>query len=169
VESAGLLRAGRRIALYLPMAEEIDTGPLLLRALRRGCLVHVPRVTDFRRYQMRFLPLRGPLRRGHYGILEPAAGTSRSAQALDLILMPLVGFDRRGNRIGMGKGYYDRALAFLPRRRHRPRPRLVGLAYACQEVESLPARAHDVPLHAAVTEAGLLRFPPSPAITPGPA
>jgi 5-formyltetrahydrofolate cyclo-ligase len=72
--------------------------------------------------------------------------------------MPLVGFDPRGNRIGMGKGYYDRALSFRRRQQHWKTPRLVGLAFECQRVDALPARAHDVPLDALVTEAGTRRF-----------
>ncbi|MEN9705348.1 MAG: hypothetical protein RLZZ393_1227 [Pseudomonadota bacterium] len=141
------------------MSEEIDTGPILSRALSRGCSVFVPRITDYRRSRMRFLPLAGPMRRGGYGILEPGTGITRSARSLHVVLMPLVGFDRRGYRIGMGKGYYDRALAFRRGQRHWHAPLLAGLAFECQGVESLPARAHDVPLDRLVTEAATRRFP----------
>ena len=85
-------------------------------------------------------------------------GIARSARSLDVIFMPLVGFDARGSRVGMGKGYYDRALAFLHHRRTWRRPLLVGLAFACQQVDALPTRAHDVPLDHIVTEAGSHRF-----------
>ena len=163
VESAGWLRAGLRLGLYLALPEEIDTAPLLVRALARGCRVFVPRVTDYRRHRMRFLPAPagspGPaLRRGRYGILEPGQGIAMSVRRLDVLLMPLVGFDAQGHRIGMGKGYYDRALAFRNRRRTRERPLLVGLAFECQRVDVLPARPHDIPLDRLVTEAGVRRF-----------
>jgi 5-formyltetrahydrofolate cyclo-ligase len=163
VESAGWLRTGQRIGLYLALAEEIDTLPLLARALARGCRVFVPRVTDYRRHRMRFLPLQtranGPsLRRGRYGILEPGQGNPQSVRFLDVLLMPLVGFDAHGNRIGMGKGYYDRALAFRRRRHTRERPLLVGLAFECQQLPALPTRPHDIRLDRLVTEARVRRF-----------
>ena len=158
VERSGWLRPGRRIGLYLPLAEEIDTQPLLDLALQHRCRIFVPRVTDYRRHRMQFLPHDGTLQRGRYGILEPRGGIARSARSLDVIFMPLVGFDAQGNRVGMGKGYYDRALAFLHHRRNWRRPVLVGLAFACQQVDALPARAHDVPLDHIVTEAGSRRF-----------
>lgn len=158
VERAGWLSNRRRIALFLSMPEEIDTGPLLARALARGCRIHLPRVTDYRRNLMRFFPYGAGLVRGQYGILEPGAGRPVKATQLDVVLMPLVGFDARGNRIGMGKGYYDRALAF---RRDRPRlklPLLAGLAFECQRVEALPAHKHDVSLDRLVTETTTRRF-----------
>ncbi len=158
VERSGWLRLGRRIGLYLPLAEEIDTQPLLDAALRHRCALFVPRVTDYRRHRMQFLPYDSTLQRGRYGILEPRGGIARSARNLDVIFMPLVGFDADGNRVGMGKGYYDRALAFLQHRRTWRRPLLVGLAFACQQVDALPARAHDIPLDHIVTEAGSRRF-----------
>ena len=141
----------------------LSTDADALRALARGCRVFVPRVTDYRRHRMRFLPAPagspGPaLRRGRYGILEPGQGIAMSVRRLDVLLMPLVGFDAQGHRIGMGKGYYDRALAFRNRRRTRERPLLVGLAFECQRVDALPARPHDIPLDRLVTEAGVRRF-----------
>jgi len=163
VERSGWLRPGRCIGLYLPLAEEIDTQPLLECALRHRCRIFVPRVTDYRRHRMQFLPYDDTLQRGRYGILEPRDGIARSARSLAVIFMPLVGFDAQGNRVGMGKGYYDRALAFLHHRRSWRRPLLVGLAFSCQQVDALPARAHDVPLDHIVTEAGSHRFiRPSP-------
>ncbi len=158
MERAGWLSDGRRIALFLSMAEEIDTGPLMARARARGCRIHLPRVTDYRRNLMRFFASGTGLVRGQYGILEPVAGLPIKASQLDVVLMPLVGFDARGNRIGMGKGYYDRALAF---RRGRPRlklPLLVGLAFECQRAEALPVHAHDVSLDRLVTETATRRF-----------
>ena len=153
-----LLRPGRRIALYLPLAEEIDTAPLLKRARARHCHVFVPRITDTRRNLMSFVGADGPWRRGRWGILEPVGTARRAARELDVIFTPLVGFDAQGNRMGMGKGFYDRALAFRRRHPHRRRPLLVGLAFECQRVESLPVRAHDVPLDVLITEHGPHRF-----------
>jgi 5-formyltetrahydrofolate cyclo-ligase len=157
-DSLGLLRPGRRIALYLPLPEEIDTAALLARARARRCDVYLPRIVDTRRNRMSFFSAAAPLVRGRWGLLEPAGTTRLATQAFDVIFMPLVGFDARGNRMGMGKGFYDRALTFRLRRPLSTRPLLVGLAFACQEVAALPVRAHDVPLDLLITEAGTRRF-----------
>jgi 5-formyltetrahydrofolate cyclo-ligase len=71
----------------------------------------------------------------------------------DIILMPLLGFDKHGTRLGYGGGYYDRTLAHLTRR-----PKLLGFAFARQEVDYIPREAHDVPLDAVVTEIGVRHF-----------
>jgi 5-formyltetrahydrofolate cyclo-ligase len=152
------LRPGRRIALFLSMPEEIDTSVLLQRVRQRGCLVYVPRITNQRRNNMQFLPLTGTMGRGSFGISEPTGGKPLRASHFDLIFMPLVGFDTGGNRIGMGRGYYDRALSFRHRRQHAGTPLLVGLAYDCQQVPALPVQTHDVPLDAILTPSGFRRF-----------
>jgi 5-formyltetrahydrofolate cyclo-ligase len=97
-------------------------------------------------------------RRNAFGILEPAV-TIRATPVtqLDMVVLPVVGFDRRGNRLGMGAGFYDRALRrrLDPARQWR-RPRLVGVAFACQELASIPTSTWDVPLDLIVTERGLV-------------
>ena len=72
--------------------------------------------------------------------------------------MPLVAFDMRGNRLGMGGGYYDRTFAYLLNRRRWRRPILIGVAYEFQGVDSLTTRPWDIPLHGVATEAGLRIF-----------
>ena len=107
---------------------------------------------------LRFAPWRAgdPLAPNRYGIPEPVADATLAPEAMGLVLLPLLGFARDGTRLGMGGGYYDRAFAF---RRERPAPpRLVGVGYACQEVEGLAAEAWDVPLDGIATEAGFLAF-----------
>jgi 5-formyltetrahydrofolate cyclo-ligase len=153
-----LLRPGRRIALYLPMPEELDTAALMKRARARGCELYLPRITDPARGLMTFVRADGPLRRGRWGILEPALTGRIATRRLEVIFMPLVGFDDRGNRMGMGKGFYDRAVAFRLRHPGIRRPRLVGIAYECQRVDALPVRAHDVPLDIVITERHVRRF-----------
>ena len=93
-----------------------------------------------------------------YGIPEPMDTQPRSARQLDLLLIPLVGFDSAGHRLGMGGGYYDATLAFLRHRRHWRKPRLLGVAYECQKVEALPHDPWDMPLDAVLTERRLYRF-----------
>jgi 5-formyltetrahydrofolate cyclo-ligase len=157
-ERLRLLRPARRIALYLALPEEISTAPLLARAKRRGCRTYLPRITDTRRNRMVFVDAEGAWRRGRWGVLEPAAIRRIPVRDLQVIFMPLVGFDSSGNRMGMGKGFYDRAVAFRLRHRSIRRPLLVGLAFSCQEVDALHARPHDVPLDLLITELGPRRF-----------
>jgi 5-formyltetrahydrofolate cyclo-ligase len=157
-DQARLLHPGRRIALYLAMSEEIATVAVLQRAVARGCRVYLPRIVDTRRNRMVFVDARGPLRRGRWGVLEPIATQRIATQELQVVFMPLVGFDSAGNRMGMGKGFYDRAFSFRLRHALIRRPLLVGLAFACQEVDALPVRPHDVPLDMLITEHGIRRF-----------
>ena len=92
-----------------------------------------------------------------FGIPEPTLeATSRLApEALSVVLVPLLGFDRRGNRLGSGAGYYDRSFAFRQRPAVRS-PLLVGIGYAAQELPSIDASDWDVPLDAVVTEQGMI-------------
>ena len=146
----GLPRPHSRIAAYQAMDGEIDPSIVLHRALALGCDVHLPVITSVRKPRMRFAPLTDAG--------EPAA-VARAAPArwLDLVLVPLVGFDRDGNRLGMGAGFYDRQFGFLQHRRHWHRPLLIGLAFEAQRLERLTPLPHDVPLWAVVTERGVYR------------
>ncbi len=80
-----------------------------------------------------------------------------SARDLDLVFVPLVGFDATGMRLGMGAGYYDRAFAFLRQRRHWRHPRLIGLAYSFQQVPHIEGAPHDVRLNCVITEKGPIK------------
>ena len=152
------LRSGWRIALYAALPWELDTAPLIALAESRGCRVFLPRI-DRRRASsaMRFAPRGGPWRYNRLGIAEPQGSESLGARWLDVVFLPLVGFDRRGLRLGTGGGFYDRAFAFRHLRQVWHAPRLVGLAYAFQEVDHIEAAAHDVPMDAVVTEEGVIR------------
>ncbi|HTQ37142.1 MAG TPA: 5-formyltetrahydrofolate cyclo-ligase [Steroidobacteraceae bacterium] len=158
VDAARLLRPGRQVGLYLSSTEEIDTAPLLALARARGCTVAVPRIVSTRHDRMRFHDWTGAVRRGPFRIHEPLGGRMRAARELDVVFLPLVGFDARGNRIGMGRGFYDRHFAQRLRLSRYRRPLLVGLAYDVQQVPVLPRAAHDVPLDAIVTESSVRRF-----------
>ena len=154
----GLARPGLRVAAYLAMPGEASLATFL--AVAAGARVYLPRISSRRRRTLEFVELApgAELRRGPYGILEPPAHGRRARMAtLDAVLVPLVAFDRDGHRLGMGAGYYDRALASRrDRNRSYRRPKLVGIAYACQEIESITARAWDVALDAVVTERELI-------------
>jgi 5-formyltetrahydrofolate cyclo-ligase len=168
VDAQRWLRPGRHIGLYLAMPEELDTSALLQLALQRGCHIALPRIVSTRHSRMRFYdhaagPRAGSLRSGAFGIAEPQGDRQRAARAMDVVFMPLVGFDAEGHRIGMGRGFYDRYFAHRVRMASWRRPLLIGLAYDVQRVPALPVSAHDVPLDAIVTESTVLRFSRRPA------
>lgn len=153
------LRAGARIALYAALPEELDTVPLLAWARARGFEIYLPRIDDHRRCLMQFCRAdAATMAAGRYGIPEPRGTRCIEPRWLDAVFLPLVAFDVRGARLGMGRGYYDRALAFRHVRRSWRGPLLVGLAYGFQRVDRLDERAHDVRLDAVVTEGGITRF-----------
>ena len=151
-------RAARTVALYLPSDGEVDPRGLILCAQRSGKTIVLPRLHRHRPFGMDFVIYRPgrALRHNRFGISEPCAGPVCTPLGIDLVIMPLVGFDPHGNRLGMGSGYYDRRFAFT-RRRSGLRPRLIGLAYGFQRVQVLDAQPWDVPLHGVVTERGWRR------------
>lgn len=157
------MQRAKRVALYLPNDGEIDPTPLIPWLKRRGTRVHLPVLKPLSLNQLWFVHYHAatPMVVNRYGIPEPETrfGAHRArrtpAWALDVILLPLVGFDERGQRMGMGGGFYDRTLAFT--RRPGPCPRLIGLAHDCQRVERLPAASWDVPLDAIVSDARVIR------------
>ncbi len=153
-----LLRTGWRVGLYLALPEELDTSALLALARRRGCRVYLPRIgARAPARAMQFVRHTARVVRNPLGILESLGPALSSARELDIVFVPLVAFDRRGSRLGMGGGYYDRALAFTRAHAARERPLLVGLGYALQELERIERAAHDVPLDMVITERGVIR------------
>jgi 5-formyltetrahydrofolate cyclo-ligase len=151
------LRPSRRIAIYASMGDEVDTVALRSLCRKRGCAVYLPRITDFAARRMRFCRDRGSkLTINRMGIAEPALRESIPAHWLSLILLPILGFDGQGTRLGYGGGFYDRDLAF--RLTQPAPPLLIGLAYACQELAHVARAAHDVALDGIVTERGIRWF-----------
>nr|WP_205600934.1 5-formyltetrahydrofolate cyclo-ligase [Halomonas socia] len=159
------LQRARRVALYLPNDGEIDPTPLLDWLERRGARAYLPVLMPLADNRLWFVHYHAdtPMVRNRFGILEPstrhAAHRARRLPAwtLDLVLLPLVGFDAHGQRMGMGGGFYDRSFAFT--RRGGPRPRLLGVAHACQQVAALPSAGWDIPLDAIASDAGVIRPP----------
>ncbi len=153
---ARLFRVSQRIACYWPNDGEIDPSEIAERARALGKQVYLPVLSRVQHDRLWFAQAEagGALRTNRFGIPEPAVAARAlvRAQALDLIFVPLVGFDDAGNRLGMGGGFYDRSLAFLANRRHWRKPHVVGLAYEFQRLDRLPANHWDVPLAAVVTD-----------------
>lgn len=150
-------RHATRIALYWPVGDEVDLRPLLADdrcAHKQFCL---PVMQADKR--LRFAPYRegDTLRTNWYGIPEPvnAAAAEVAAAGIELVCVPLLGFDRAGNRLGQGGGFYDRSFDFMLHG-ETARPLLVGIGFACQELPALAREAWDVPLAAVVSEDGLI-------------
>lgn len=138
--------SAQTVALYLDFDGEVPTALLIDALLKRDVTVCLPRLDAERKGHLQFFKLtrQSQLVTNHFGILEPAfdEATHVPLEAIDVLFTPIVAFDKQGNRLGMGGGFYDRTLqnwqakGFLP----------VGIAHRCQRVDALPVEAWDVPL-----------------------
>ena len=147
------LSNAKKIASYLPSNGEIS--PIQLQN-QSHAEFFLPRITDIKQSQMEFYPASNPLTCNRYQIWEPVAqGDSQSLEDVDIVLLPLVAFDRSGNRLGMGGGFYDRALSFK-QQSSCAKPYLIGLAHHFQEVSQLPSERWDIPLDAILTDQQLI-------------
>jgi 5-formyltetrahydrofolate cyclo-ligase len=151
--TSSLFRFSKRIAFTMAADGEIDPSLLLAEAQRRGKECYLPVISPIGAPRLRFKRWRKgeALRKNFYDIAEPRSGRYCPPNTLSLVLLPLVAFDASCNRLGMGKGYYDRTFAFKGRS-SRQRPVLVGLAHECQRVEKLEVEAWDLPLDGIVTD-----------------
>jgi 5-formyltetrahydrofolate cyclo-ligase len=146
--------AGTIVSGFWPIRSEADIRPLMFSMREKGARLCLPVVLDRQTIVFRDLVRGADMVDTGFGTAGPGA----EAEVLDpqLLLVPLSAFDAAGNRIGYGAGHYDRAIARLAAKGMTPR--LIGIAFACQEVEAVPAEPHDVPLDAILTEDGLRSF-----------
>lgn len=145
------LRSAKRIGVYLAIGSELDTAPLINALWNKGVRLYAPAIGQDRR--MRFLPLppRSRTRRDALRIPRPLSNRAQlPAHRLDVVVVPLVGFDGGGRRLGAGGGFYDRALA--GRINRSSNAWLVGYAFEEQRLSRVPAEPWDVRLNAIVTE-----------------
>jgi len=142
-------RYGPVVATYLPIGSEIDPRPLMRKLAYVGAEFALPCVQDdgtmvYRAYKTGDMLVKRP-----FGLLEPNPEVTERHPTL--VLTPLLGFDREGNRLGYGKGHYDRALTRL---REEGRVFVCGLAFFQQETSEIPSEPHDIPLDWVMTERG---------------
>ncbi len=156
-----LQRRARRFACYLANDGEMDLMPLVERLWAANRRTYLPALHGMRLWFLPFSP-RTPLANNRFGIPEPDISPVRrcAPRALDVVLMPLVPFDRHGNRLGMGGGFYDATFGYKLRPRALSKPVMVGVAYDFQRVPQLPVQPWDVPLDGVVTESGFHEFDP---------
>jgi 5-formyltetrahydrofolate cyclo-ligase len=157
VSRSPLFTRSRSVACYLAVHGEMDLTPLIRQAWAAGKSVYLPVLVPYRHNRLWFAPYldSAPLIDNRFGIPEPrvAARAMVNPRTLDLVVVPLVAFDRTCARLGMGGGYYDRTFGFLRHRTRWQKPRLLGVAYDFQRIDRLTTEPWDVPLSAVATEA----------------
>lgn len=166
------LSSWQHVGLYWPADGEIDPSLFARLLHRRGIKLYLPVIAPRKHdHRLRFLAVpalaytnkhrhqlrlqKWPAKRNRFGLREPLGRKIIRPEKLDAVLMPLVGFDVDGQRLGMGGGFYDRLLARL--QRGVKRPQLIGLAHRSQQVVTLPTEQWDEPVDIIVTDAGHLR------------
>ena len=152
----------RDVAGYWAVAGELPLIGLMPGLRARGQRYLLPIVGDARMLAFAAWTPGSAIRTNRFGIPEPVvAPAARIAPAdVDLVLVPLLGFDRRGNRLGFGGGYYDTTFAFLRAREVPGKPILVGVGYALQEIDAIEPMPWDVPLDYVATERELIDLTP---------
>lgn len=151
----------QHIACYLPYQDEFDTSHLLKILWRAKKNIYLPVLTKEAQKTLVFVEYHegDPLHANRYHILEPENITHViSPDALDLVIMPLIAFDKSGHRLGTGGGYYDRTFAFL-RQQKNAKLHLMGLAYAEQEAEIIPSDVWDIRMNGVITEKEIMSCP----------
>ncbi len=141
------------VLAYRSRADEVDTGALFSELKQT---LYAPRMESDQHLEWHRIAADSLWKRGPFGILEPVDGPVwQAANGPAVILCPLTAFDRSGNRLGMGIGYFDRWLAS-----HRQGIRqIIGLAFSCQEFESVPTEPHDIPLDIIINENEVIPCP----------
>jgi len=145
------VQPGTIVSGFLPIRSEVDIRPLMARLRERGARLCVPVILDRSTIVFRELVAGAALVPSGFGTSGP--GSDAAVLDPEVMLVPLSAFDGAGHRIGYGAGHYDRAIDRLHQKGLNPR--LIGIAFDCQEVPSVPAEPHDVRLDAILTESGL--------------
>jgi len=145
---------GTILSGFWPMRSEVDVRPMMFALREKGARLCLPAILDKTTIVFRELVRGAPFVDMGFG----TSGPGEDAAVLDptVMLAPLAAFDARGHRIGYGAGYYDRAIEKLQAKGMAPR--LIGIAFDCQEVEQVPDEPHDVMLNVVLTESGMRRL-----------
>ncbi|SUB28288.1 5-formyltetrahydrofolate cyclo-ligase [Avibacterium gallinarum] len=139
-------KQAKHVGLYLSFDGEISTKQLIQQLWKKNIAVYLPILHPFSANNLLFLRYHpnSPLQKNKFGILEPKLDVRNvlPTNELDIIFTPLVAFDKQGNRLGMGGGFYDRTLQNWQQKNFLP----IGLAHQCQQVDALPVESWDIPL-----------------------
>lgn len=152
------VQQANKIAIFLSFDGELNTRPLIARFWQHNQQVYLPVLHPFSKGQLLFFRYDSDtvLTPNRLGISEPPLDIRNLAtlSELDVLMVPLVAFDKQGQRLGMGGGFYDRTLQNWQQHNILP----VGLAHDCQQVEALPVAGWDVPLKAIITPSKLWQW-----------
>lgn len=158
LEQHPVFQGSMQIACYIPYGDEFSTHPIIEMIWRTGKCCYLPvliegRMLNFVRYDKG-----DELFANQFSILEPKNASRKLApEKLDLVISPLVAFDRHGHRLGTGGGYYDRTFAFMYDQKVT-KPLMYGLGFASQQVEELPRDPWDITLNGIITEKGVIEI-----------
>ncbi|HPY78264.1 MAG TPA: 5-formyltetrahydrofolate cyclo-ligase [Anaerohalosphaeraceae bacterium] len=143
------------IMLYLSLEREVDTTQAVLKSFQQQKTVVVPSILWRERHliPLTMSSLNCDMTHDRHGLRYPTAGRPMPIEEIDLIVVPGVGFDRQGNRLGRGGGFYDRFLSH-----NGFRGRICGLAFEEQVLDTIPVMEHDIRLHMLVTDRGVFYF-----------
>jgi 5-formyltetrahydrofolate cyclo-ligase len=146
------IRDGETVMVYTSKDKEVNTADLITTLIERGNPVVVPVIVkEDVSLRLSYLRSLSSLVPSTFGVPEPVGNEIPATSGdVDLIILPMLGFDRTGRRIGYGAGYYDRFLA------KNQKLRKIGIAFACQEYENLPADEHDITMDSIITEEGIV-------------
>ena len=142
----------RKVGIYLPNDGEIDVTPVVTRARAKQFFLPILPPRGQRRLWFGLYEPGTRLVLDRFGIPEPVTACRVRAESLDLVLVPLVAFDRVGGRIGMGGGFYDASLSFINQQQRLNSIHVIGAAYQFQEVDFIPRDRWDIPLHGVLTD-----------------
>ncbi len=149
---SSLFFSAKRIGVYLSTWDEVDTDEIILRGWRAKKEIFAPVIDDRNRLQFCSLRPESRIETRSFGIFEPVNEPRIDARQLDVVVTPLVAFDNNRHRVGMGSGYYDRCFRFQSRFRGWKKPKLVGVAFTCQQVEEIALNRWDIPLYSVFTD-----------------
>lgn len=148
---SSLFFSANRIGVYLPTWDEVDTEEIISRSWRADKEIFAPVIVAERELLFCSLRPQSRIEVSRFGTLEPRDEAPIDARQLDVVIVPLVSFDSNGHRIGMGGGFYDRCFHFQKRFSGWQKPKLVGLAFSCQQVEKIALNRWDIPLYTVFT------------------
>lgn len=152
LQSLEVFQSSETVALYMAIAGEVELGPLFPKCWKLGKRTCIPLFNaEAKIYEMAEVSAETEYRTGHYGIREPISPALLPMAEIGLVAVPGVAFDRKGNRLGRGGGYYDRLLEGFP-------GISAAVAFDFQILPQIPCEAHDKPVDALATETNLLMF-----------
>lgn len=142
IEKSDIYKQCRNILLFASLPDEIPTHDII-KKWSKGKNIFLPRVNGNSLDIIRYVP--GMLKKGSFNILEPSGDDTIDPATIDLIIVPGVAFDKQGNRLGRGKGFYDRLLSTTE-------AKTIAVCFDCQLVDLIPTESHDVPIQFIVTK-----------------